>query len=43
MIENYDCEQCEYFRLEGIEGVCDYFREVLEYVPDSCPAFKKEK
>ena len=34
------CDMCKYFTLEGIEGVCTYFREVIENVPECCTAFE---
>lgn len=35
------CDMCKHFELEGIEGVCNYFDEVIEMIPEGCSAFEK--
>ena len=36
----YTCDTCKHFELEGIEGVCNYFEEVIQSIPECCTAFE---
>ena len=38
-----DCASCEYFALEGIEGVCSLVEEVIENPNPHCLAYKKNE
>lgn len=34
------CDKCKHFELEGIEGVCNFFEEVIQEIPECCTAFE---
>lgn len=33
------CDTCEFLEMEGIEGVCNYYHKVIEYIPDKCSKY----
>lgn len=37
------CDKCIHFELEGIEGVCNFFRFVIEDMNPLCTAFKEKE
>lgn len=41
--EKVDCTQCQYFELEGIEGVCTNFHEVIVDPEPLCSAFMQRE
>lgn len=41
--EKADCASCEYFTLEGCEGVCEMFNQVIEDPEPYCSAYKKNE
>ena len=38
-----DCSKCVHFELEGIEGVCNEFHQIIEDAEPLCSAFELRK